>query len=62
MADRKKKTGEFLREQEAKELARLEELGVGGEGGPEAESGFCLRARLGFSIPSSKASVPSWHT
>ena len=35
MADRKK-TGEFLREQEAKELARLEDRGVGGDDGPEA--------------------------
>jgi transposase-like protein len=39
MAGRKKKTGEFLREQQAKELARLEGLGVGGEAGSEAEAG-----------------------
>ena len=39
MADRKKKTGDFQREQEAKELARLEALGVEGEVAPEAEAG-----------------------
>ena len=39
MADRKKKIGEFLREQEAKELSRLEDLGVGDEAGPVAEAG-----------------------
>ena len=39
MAGGKKQTGEFLREQEAKELARLEDLGVGGEVGPEADAG-----------------------
>ena len=41
MAGRKKKTGEFLREQQAKELARLEELGVG------AETGLNRSARAG---------------
>ena len=39
MTDRKKKIGEYLGEQEAKKLARLEDLVVGREDGPKAGTG-----------------------